>query len=112
MFRRPLVVLAAALTAATMSPLPASAHQEPKPADMYEAMRRDLGLTDEQIADRLTTEAAAPVIENRLRRKLGDRFADTAGRDREPGRPVLAGARDPAPHHPARPRGRGRPACR
>ncbi|MEU4689103.1 ricin-type beta-trefoil lectin domain protein [Actinoplanes sp. NPDC023714] len=77
MFRRPLVVLAAALTAVTVSPLPAQATaQEPKPVDMYEAMRRDLGLTDAEIADRLTTEAAAPVIENRLRKRLGDgRFA-------------------------------------
>ncbi|GGR36392.1 hypothetical protein GCM10010168_63520 [Actinoplanes ianthinogenes] len=42
---------------------------------MLAAMRRDLHLTDDQIAQRLTTEAAAPVIEKRLRAKLGKRFA-------------------------------------
>ncbi|WIM93111.1 hypothetical protein ACTOB_005078 [Actinoplanes oblitus] len=37
-------------------------------------MRRDLHLTDDQIARRLTTEAATPVIEKRLRAQLGKRF--------------------------------------
>ncbi|WP_374238259.1 ricin-type beta-trefoil lectin domain protein [Actinoplanes sp. DH11] len=41
---------------------------------MLAAMRRDLRLDDRQIADRLTTEAAAPVVEERLRRQLGARF--------------------------------------
>ncbi|MEV6301841.1 ricin-type beta-trefoil lectin domain protein [Actinoplanes sp. NPDC051861] len=37
-------------------------------------MRRDLRLDDAQIAERLTTEAAAPVVEKRLRQRLGARF--------------------------------------
>jgi streptogrisin C len=52
---------------------------------MVEAMRRDLGLTDDQIAARLATEAAAPVIEKRLRARLGATFAGAwipAGADR------------------------------
>jgi streptogrisin C len=87
-FRRPLTVLTAALTIAALSPLPASAAPSPGGATpeksagleqsldrgMLDAMRRDLGLSDQQIGDRLTTEAAAPVIENRLRKQLGARF--------------------------------------
>ncbi|MEH1015833.1 ricin-type beta-trefoil lectin domain protein [Micromonospora sp. CPCC 206060] len=42
---------------------------------MLEAMRRDLRLTDDQIADRLRVEAAAPVIDKRLRAELGTRYA-------------------------------------
>jgi streptogrisin C len=42
---------------------------------MVAALRRDLKLTDDQIADRLTTEAAAPVVEKRLRTRLGAAFA-------------------------------------
>jgi streptogrisin C len=42
---------------------------------MAAAMRRDLRLTDAQIADRLRTEAGAAVIEKRLRAKLGATFA-------------------------------------
>ncbi|MBU2667932.1 ricin-type beta-trefoil lectin domain protein [Actinoplanes bogorensis] len=42
---------------------------------MLAAMRRDLELDDEKIADRLTTEAAAPVVEKRLRAQLGTTFA-------------------------------------
>ncbi|WP_433367266.1 ricin-type beta-trefoil lectin domain protein [Actinoplanes sp. CA-142083] len=38
-------------------------------------MRRDLKLDDSQIAARLRTEAAAPVIEKRLRTRLGSAFA-------------------------------------
>src|SRR5690606_9342964 len=41
---------------------------------MLAAMRRDLKLDDDQIARRLTVEAAAPVVEQRLRKVLGDRF--------------------------------------
>ncbi|BBH69871.1 hypothetical protein ACTI_65560 [Actinoplanes sp. OR16] len=73
MLRRPLVALAAALM--TLTPQPAQAQDESDNPGMYQAMRRDLGLNDQQIADRLTTEAAAPVIENRLREQLGARFA-------------------------------------
>jgi streptogrisin C len=42
---------------------------------MVAAMRRDLSLTDDQIAARLATEAAAPVVEKRLRAKLGTAYA-------------------------------------
>ncbi|MFF5294197.1 ricin-type beta-trefoil lectin domain protein [Paractinoplanes globisporus] len=42
---------------------------------MLAAMRRDLKLDDGQIAARLRTEAAAPVVENRLRARLGSAFA-------------------------------------
>jgi streptogrisin C len=52
---------------------------------MLAAMRRDLRLTDDQIAARLRTEAAAPVIEKRLRASLGTAFGGAwipAGRSR------------------------------
>ncbi|GAA2541568.1 hypothetical protein GCM10010435_06340 [Winogradskya consettensis] len=42
---------------------------------MTAAMRRDLGLTDDQIAARLATEAAAPVVQRRLSAKLGAKYA-------------------------------------
>jgi streptogrisin C len=86
-FRRPLAVLTAVLTTAALSPLPAyaaptspaapapdAALEQSLDRGMLDAMRRDLGLNDQQISDRLTTEAAAPVIENRLRKQLGARF--------------------------------------
>ncbi|MBB2947653.1 streptogrisin C [Actinoplanes lutulentus] len=77
MFRR--IVLTATLTAAALTPFPAAASAAEAPAapadtGMFAAMSRDLGLDQDEIADRLTTEAAAPVIENRLRRQLGARF--------------------------------------
>ncbi|MGC5329175.1 ricin-type beta-trefoil lectin domain protein [Micromonospora sp. DT62] len=46
----------------------------PGPA-LVEAMRRDLGLTAAQVDERLRTEAAAPVVERRLRATLGSAFA-------------------------------------
>ncbi|MEU4624945.1 ricin-type beta-trefoil lectin domain protein [Actinoplanes sp. NPDC023801] len=77
---------AAALTAVAATPL--AGHADPRPAlpsavapadlglapGMLAAMRRDLKLDDDQIARRLTVEAAAPVVEQRLRKALGDRF--------------------------------------
>ena len=42
---------------------------------MAEAMRRDLHLTDDQIAARLATEAGAPVVQSRLRARLGETYA-------------------------------------
>ncbi|WP_328471946.1 ricin-type beta-trefoil lectin domain protein [Actinoplanes sp. NBC_00393] len=42
---------------------------------MRAALQRDLKLDDEDLARRLATEAAAPVIEKRLRTQLGKRFA-------------------------------------
>jgi streptogrisin C len=78
----------AALTAVALSPLPSTAaEQQPDPAPaaaapaapgldpgMLAAMRRDLKLDDTTIAERLNTEAAAPVVEKRLRQQLGKRF--------------------------------------
>ncbi|MEV4702286.1 ricin-type beta-trefoil lectin domain protein [Actinoplanes sp. NPDC049316] len=78
---------AAALTAIGLLPAPGLAAATPAPAapaaaprfdmapGMVAAMRRDLRLTDDQIAARLATEAAAPVVEKRLRAKLGAAFA-------------------------------------
>jgi streptogrisin C len=77
MRRRMLVLAAAALMAATLTPQPAQAapvHFDVSPG-MLAAMRRDLGLDDGQIAARLRTEAAAPLIEKRLRTRLGSAFA-------------------------------------
>ncbi|MDT0529235.1 ricin-type beta-trefoil lectin domain protein [Micromonospora sp. DSM 115977] len=51
-----------------------AAPADPSPA-LVEAMRRDLGLTLTQVDERLRTEAAAPVVERRLRAKLGPAFA-------------------------------------
>ncbi|MBU2662733.1 ricin-type beta-trefoil lectin domain protein [Actinoplanes bogorensis] len=77
---RLLAITAAAVTVATLNPIPAQAAPTPSPstgldAGMLSAMRRDLKLTDAQIATRLRTEAAAPVIEKRLRASLGTSFA-------------------------------------
>jgi streptogrisin C len=77
-----LAVAAVALTAVGVTPFVSSAAETPKPAPpaldlapgMLAAMRRDLKLDDTQIAARLRTEATAPVIEKRLRTKLGKAF--------------------------------------
>ena len=77
MRRRMLAVATAFVTAATLTPQPAQAapvHFDIAPG-MLAAMRRDLKLDDSQIAARLRTEAAAPVIEKRLRTRLGSAFA-------------------------------------
>src|SRR4051812_26094361 len=77
MRRRMLAIAAAVITATTATPPPASA-APPKfdiAPGMLAAMRRDLKLDDGQIAARLRTEAAAPVIEKRLRARLGSAFA-------------------------------------
>ncbi|MEU4242255.1 ricin-type beta-trefoil lectin domain protein [Actinoplanes sp. NPDC026619] len=77
MRRKLLAIAAAAITAATLTPPPASA-APPNPdiaPGMLAAMRRDLKLDDGQIAVRLRTEAAAPVVEKRLRARLGSAFA-------------------------------------
>ena len=42
---------------------------------MVAAMRRDLHLTDVQIANRVRVEATAPAVERRLRERLGPSFA-------------------------------------
>ena len=85
---RAVAVVAIALTAVSLSPIAGWAAEEPAPAPaatasrstpdlspgMLAAMRRDLKLSDDQIADRLRTEAAAPVIEKTLRGELGKAF--------------------------------------
>ncbi|MET0423880.1 MAG: ricin-type beta-trefoil lectin domain protein [Actinoplanes sp.] len=85
---RLLAITFAALTAVTVLPtMPAQAAPQPTgPAQaetptldlapgMLAAMRRDLKLDDDRIAVRLRTEAAAPVVEKRLRARLGADFA-------------------------------------
>ncbi|HET6529039.1 MAG TPA: S1 family peptidase, partial [Actinoplanes sp.] len=83
---RALAVAAVAVTTVALFPLAGQAAERPSPAPsadspafdlspgMLAAMRRDLNLTDDQIADRLRTEAAAPVVERRLRSELGKQF--------------------------------------
>src|SRR3954471_22892834 len=85
--RQAILIAAAALTAGGFIPPASSAAATPTPPapaartafdlapGMLAAMRRDLHLTDDQIAARLATEAAAPVIEKRLRVRLGAAFA-------------------------------------
>ncbi len=84
---RTLGVATAALTVLGLLPATSFAADTPAPAvptaaarfdmapGMVAAMRRDLRLTDDQIAVRLATEAAAPVVEKRLRTQLGATFA-------------------------------------
>ncbi|SCG17482.1 streptogrisin C. Serine peptidase. MEROPS family S01A [Micromonospora echinofusca] len=57
------------------APAPAAAATADLSPALVEAMRRDLGLTPAQVDERLRTEAAAPVVERRLRAKLGPAFA-------------------------------------
>ncbi|MEU7904458.1 ricin-type beta-trefoil lectin domain protein [Actinoplanes sp. NPDC049118] len=80
-------VAAVAVTTVGLFPLTGFAAEPPSPTGtpavsrfdmapgMVAAMRRDLKLTDDQIAARLATEAAAPVVEKRLRARLGTAFA-------------------------------------
>ncbi|MGX6601678.1 ricin-type beta-trefoil lectin domain protein [Micromonosporaceae bacterium Da 78-11] len=81
------IVAAVALTAVGMTPFVSFADDKPAPTaptvvpvelalapGMIAAMRRDLQLDDTEIAERLTTEAAAPVVEKRLRKQLGTTF--------------------------------------
>src|SRR3954452_12136935 len=84
-----LVVGAVAITAVGLTPFVRAAPDEPQPAaptatdasrfdmapGMVAAMKRDLRLSDDQIATRLATEAGAPVVQDVLRRKLGKRYA-------------------------------------
>jgi streptogrisin C len=82
-----LVVAATAVTAVGLTPFVSFAADRPAPAahtaataldmapGMLAAMRRDLKLDDTQIATRLRTEAAAPVVQKRLRAQLGTAYA-------------------------------------
>ncbi|BCY08407.1 ricin-type beta-trefoil lectin domain protein [Actinoplanes sp. L3-i22] len=82
-------LLAGAVAVAAVTVSPPAGHAAPAPSSpaasspatrldlapgMLDAMRRDLHLDDAQIAARLTTEAAAPVVEKRLRAQLGKHF--------------------------------------
>ena len=88
-----LAVSTAALTTVALTPLaghadPAGAPTPPPaaasdraaaldralPPGMLAALRRDLRLDDDRLAQRLTLEAAAPVVEKRLRGLLGGKF--------------------------------------
>ena len=80
--RRPLLIALAILTTAAATLTPAAAQATEKSTARFDiapgmlaAMRRDLKLDDGQIAVRLRTEAAAPVVEKRLRARLGAAFA-------------------------------------
>jgi streptogrisin C len=78
--RRPFAIALAILTATTFIPTAAHAQDAPNAAldiapGMLAAMHRDLKLDDAQIAVRLRTEAAAPVVEKTLRDRLGSAFA-------------------------------------
>ncbi len=68
-------VAAAGTTAAPAPAAPTAAVSTDLAPGMAAAMRRDLKLTDEQVASRLRTEAAAAVVEKRLRSALGTTFA-------------------------------------
>lgn len=61
-------------SSAAAAATPAAARFDIDPG-MVAAMRRDLHLNDDQIAARLATEAAAPVIQRRLTARLGNTFA-------------------------------------
>ncbi|MFG1991770.1 ricin-type beta-trefoil lectin domain protein [Actinoplanes sp. NPDC048988] len=80
MRKRWLAVAASAIT--LLTPVPAQAAPQAGPGDspdlppgMVAAMKRDLQLDDAQIAARLRTEAAAPVVQRRLQSRLGSAFA-------------------------------------
>lgn len=67
---------AAVLTATLAVPAQAQPTSDPEQAvTMQAALQRDLGLTPTEARIRLAHEAAAAVVEKRLRRELGDRFA-------------------------------------
>jgi streptogrisin C len=79
-----LVVAAVAVATVSLTPLVSFAADTPRPRSattldvapgMLAAMRRDLKLDDDQIATRLRTEAAAPVVQKRLRAQLGAAYA-------------------------------------
>ncbi|MFC0531871.1 ricin-type beta-trefoil lectin domain protein [Phytohabitans kaempferiae] len=93
-----LVLGAAAPPAAAAAPDPAApaitAQPSGLPAEQATALRRDLGLSDAQLHDRLVVEAAAPSIERRLRAELG---ATYGGAWVAPGGDTLVvGVTDPA----------------
>ncbi|MFI5836668.1 ricin-type beta-trefoil lectin domain protein [Micromonospora sp. NPDC051300] len=69
-----LPIPAAAAPAAPTAPQ-VEAQASGLPTGMAAAMRRDLHLTDDQLTARLTTEAAAAVVDRRLRSRLGTRYA-------------------------------------
>ncbi|WP_246356877.1 S1 family peptidase [Pyxidicoccus fallax] len=60
---------------AALMGLPSSAEAADVSPEIVSAMRRDLGLTEEQVHRRLEFEAKAPALEKRLREELGETFA-------------------------------------
>ncbi|WP_442933282.1 ricin-type beta-trefoil lectin domain protein [Micromonospora psammae] len=85
---RVLAPVVAALTIVSLVPNASAANTSPQPdpttgattpaglpTELVAALRRDLGLTDTQLDQRLRREAAAPVVEQRLRSRLGPTFA-------------------------------------
>jgi streptogrisin C len=78
-----IVVGAVAVAAVASTPFISFADEDPTPPPsagfdlapgMVDAMRRDLNLTDDEIATRLTTEAGAPVVQRRLKKELGSAY--------------------------------------
>ena len=86
----PTEVAAGPATAATTAADPAA----DLPAGQLTALRRDLGLTADQLRARLAIEADAPSIERRLQAELGSAYGGTwLAAD---GRTVVVGVTDPA----------------
>lgn len=73
---------------------PVAAEQTALPAGQLEALRRDLDLTADQLAARLTVDATAPSIERRMRAELADAYAGTW--ITADGRTTVVGLTDPA----------------
>lgn len=63
----------AGLATLTGLPMTAEAADDVSP-EIVSAMRRDLGLTEQQVHQRLTFEAKAPQLEQTMREQLGDAF--------------------------------------
>lgn len=73
---------------------PVAAEPTALPAGQLEALRRDLDLTADQLAARLTVDATAPSIERRMRAELADAYAGTW--ITADGRTTVVGLTDPA----------------
>lgn len=90
----PAVASATATTpATTAATTPATAAPALVPASQLDALRRDLGLTAEELATRLAVDATASSIEPRMRAELADAYAGTwVAPD---GRTTVVGLTDP-----------------
>lgn len=91
----PTVVPPVGASAASETPAtPAAAEPAVVPADQLDALRRDLGLSAEELATRLAVEATASSIEPRMRAALAEAYAGTwVTAD---GRTTVVGLTDPA----------------